>query len=250
MARYDSGWGHGMGRRPMGYGHQYRDWDAPWGMGAGGRYTARGPRQPGGRGRGPDAWGFGGYGYGGSHPQYGGYPGGPQRGMYYGGSPTRERYGSEMGGGGMSAWGGFRGWGSGYDRGLDEGYARQPFVPEEAYQRHPEYAREPRHTGDWPEEMGELGLDMDDEEVRQSVRESLFNDSWVKADRIEVEVNGGVVTLTGEVADYMEARYAWDDAWESPGVRGVVNQLTVRTDQPAAKHGEVLPQSGGGKRSK
>jgi hypothetical protein len=58
-------------------------------------------------------------------------------------------------------------------------------------------------------------------------------------------VEEGVVTLTGEVADFMEARYAWDDAWESPGVRGVVNNITVRTDLPHPQHGDVVPQSAG-----
>jgi hypothetical protein len=44
----------------------------------------------------------------------------------------------------------------------------------------------------------------------------------------------------------MEARYAWDDAWETEGVRGVVNSLTVRTDVPNAQpHGDVVPQSSG-----
>jgi len=53
------------------------------------------------------------------------------------------------------------------------------------------------------------------------------------------------VTLTGDVGDFMEARYAWDDAWESPGVRGVINNLTVRTDLPHPAHQDVVPQSGG-----
>lgn len=239
MARYDRGMGQGMGRRPLGYGHQYRDWNAPWGM----------------SGRGPRPRGFGGYGYGESHPQYGGYPGGPSGGMYYGGRGPRpsQRYDADRGRGGMSGWGEFRGWGTGYegyDRGYGGGggYARDTFLPEEAYRRHPEYDR-PRHqVVEWGDDEMGPSLDMDDEEVRRSVRESLFNDGWVPADRIEVEVNGGVVTLTGEVSDYMEARYAWDDTWETPGVRGVVNQLTVRTDAPKASHGDVAPQTSSGKK--
>lgn len=42
----------------------------------------------------------------------------------------------------------------------------------------------------------------------------------------------------------MEARYAWDHAWESPGVGGVINNLTVRTDVPAEDMD--LPQTSGG----
>ena len=55
-----------------------------------------------------------------------------------------------------------------------------------------------------------------------------------------------MVTLTGEVDDFMQARYAWDDAWESAGVRGVVNNLTVRTDVPRDEMD--LPQTAGTER--
>jgi osmotically-inducible protein OsmY len=59
-----------------------------------------------------------------------------------------------------------------------------------------------------------------------------------------------VVTLTGEVDDFLKARYAWDDAWEAEGVRGVVNNLTVRADLPQAPtHGDVVPQSAGDRTS-
>lgn len=70
-----------------------------------------------------------------------------------------------------------------------------------------------------------------DEDVREAVRENLFQDTWVDPRGIRVEVSDGVVTLEGEVRDFMEARYAWDDAWESDGVRGVINNLTVRSDE-------------------
>ncbi len=72
---------------------------------------------------------------------------------------------------------------------------------------------------------------MDDDDILDSVRENLFQDSFINPDRIEVAVDGGVVTLRGDVDDFLQARYAWDDAWESPGVRGVINNLTVRTDR-------------------
>ena len=66
-----------------------------------------------------------------------------------------------------------------------------------------------------------------DEELRSAVRWSLFEDTWLNARNIEIEVQAGVVTLTGTVKDHMEARYAWDDAWETPGVRGVISQLEI-----------------------
>jgi hypothetical protein len=122
-------------------------------------------------------------------------------------------------------------------------------MPEEAYTRHPEYNQPPRRRG-----MHTVGYgysdavddDISDDEVLQSVRTRLHQDRWLDADRINVEVEDGVVTLTGEVGDFMEARYAWDDAWETPGVHGVMNALTVRTDLPHQSHGDVVPQSGGG----
>jgi osmotically-inducible protein OsmY len=71
---------------------------------------------------------------------------------------------------------------------------------------------------------------LDDLDIMDEVRERLFQDSFVNPRAIDVDVHDGVVTLRGEVRDFMEARYAWDDAWETRGVRGVVNQLTVRND--------------------
>ena len=66
-----------------------------------------------------------------------------------------------------------------------------------------------------------------DDDLREAVREYLFKDSFVDPNAVEVEVEDGVVTLRGEVADFMQARYVWDDAWETPGVRGVINHLKV-----------------------
>ncbi len=84
----------------------------------------------------------------------------------------------------------------------------------------------------WPEPVASrVKRHMGDDDVRESVRENLFQDSYVNPDRIDVQVDRGVVTLRGEVEDFLQARYAWDDAWESPGVRGVINNLTVRTDR-------------------
>ena len=84
----------------------------------------------------------------------------------------------------------------------------------------------------WPahDAAGTAGR-MSDRDVLESVRENLFQDSFVDPERIQVQVERGIVTLRGDVDDFLEARYAWDDAWESPGVRGVINHLTVRTDR-------------------
>lgn len=176
--------------------------------------------------------------YGGTYDRFGGYPGGEQPGMYYGGRGydagyARGAYGGGMGSGMGSGMGGYdRGMRGGSTRGYGGDYARQPFVPEAAYQQHPEFNRPPMNRGGSGGGQG-TAVQMDDNEIRQAVRENLHQDAYLDVDRINVEVKDGVVTLTGEVDDFMEARYAWDDAWEVDGVHGVVNQLTVRVDEAA-----------------
>ncbi len=182
-----------------------------------------------GWGGGYDAYDRGIYGESYPGPAYGGYPGAPARGGYYGGGHAPAR-GSQS---------------RGYDRGYGGGYARVPFMPEEAYRRHPEYDQ-PRQTRQWEGYQREYGdEELSDDDVQEIVLQRMRNDAWLDPDRIEVQVEDGVVTLTGEVDDFLEARYAWDDAWEAEGVRGVVNNLTVRTDQPTETHGDVEPQSSG-----
>ena len=69
----------------------------------------------------------------------------------------------------------------------------------------------------------------DDGDVRTDVEEALFYDTWVDAQRIDVEVEDGVVTLRGTLPSHEEVRYATDDAWEVAGVRGVRSELKVET---------------------
>jgi hypothetical protein len=76
-----------------------------------------------------------------------------------------------------------------------------------------------------------------DERLRLAVIRSLARDRWLDARRVDVRVERGVVTLSGEVGDHMEMRYAWDDAWETPGVRGVISSLRVRDSRPTTSDG-------------
>ena len=66
-----------------------------------------------------------------------------------------------------------------------------------------------------------------DEELRDDVEDALFYDTWVDADAITVDVQDGIVTLSGELPNYEEVRYATDDAWDIEGVVGVRTELRV-----------------------
>lgn len=227
-SRYDRGFGWNRSHRP----EQGRPWS--YGGGPAGLGWSNSPYGEGNWHRSRYDRGI----YGGGYPTFGGYPGGRERGMYYG----DRGYAREFGSGPQRNHGNYGGGGQ-YDRGV----ARAPFIPQEAYERHPEYNRPQRHTHDrWPSgaahPYGDVG--MEDDEIQQAVRQSLYQDNWIDADRLDVEVNGGVVTLTGEVDDYLEARYAWDDAWETPGVRGVINNVAVRVDGPPGLHDSVIQTSG------
>lgn len=250
MQRYDRNFGFGFGQRsrahPRGYDMGMRGGGYDAGLRRGGF--------AGGQGRGSQGQAFDRPGgdlrgaYGENYPTFGGIPGGRQQGMYYGGSEGTNRGGytrdagsaSNRAGRGMSGDRG--GWQrEEYDRGYggyDRGFAQQPFIPDAAYRQHPELNRPQIHRGgprggDAYAARGQGRDPLNDDEILQEVRQSLYADSWIDADELEVEVNDGVVTLRGEVDDYLEARYAWDDAWDAGGVRGVINQLTVRVDRPA-----------------
>ncbi|HEX5869294.1 MAG TPA: BON domain-containing protein [Longimicrobium sp.] len=88
-----------------------------------------------------------------------------------------------------------------------------------------------------------------DEEVRKDVEDALFFDTWVDAESITVEVKEGVVTLTGELPDYQEVRYATDDVWDVDGVRGVHCQLTVNSGKRPPVDGVPRGQNTGNGRS-
>lgn len=68
----------------------------------------------------------------------------------------------------------------------------------------------------------------DDTEILTDIEADLILDSWVDATNVNVEVNDGVVTLTGNVDTVVAKRSAGDDAWDTPGVIDVINNLTVK----------------------
>lgn len=205
MHRYDRGWGRGYGERgaPRRYGAWY--------------------------GQKPERWG---HGYG--HPSYGApwaYSPGPAPWW------SLARYDAPFI----------------HDRPPPQhpgrGYAAPDPMPGAGWPGHPgawERQRERRHdyAGDFESvfdddfddddfsEFGamldEFGDEPEDAELVARVTAALRRDGFLDSEAIAVSVDEGVITLRGEVGDYMQARYAWDDAWEVPGVRGVVSKLTVR----------------------
>lgn len=152
--------------------------------------------------------------YGESYPTYGGYPGDDSAGMYYGRQPNR---------GGFRSRGPRRSYSE--DAWADTSFARRRFLPESMSRGPSDLDRAFRGGRDALESDNYV---LDDDVVLAAVRQSLANDNFIDSDQIRVEVSDGVVTLTGEVEDYLEARYAWDDAWDAAGVAGVIVRLDVR----------------------
>jgi len=68
---------------------------------------------------------------------------------------------------------------------------------------------------------------MDDEEIKGVLQERLRLDPYTRDYTIEVMVTSGIVTLRGEVGSLLAKRAAGDDAWDTPGVLDVNNELRV-----------------------
>lgn len=65
-----------------------------------------------------------------------------------------------------------------------------------------------------------------DREIREDVRDQLFWSPYVSADQVSVNVDGGVVTLTGLVDTWSERDVAEKNAWDG-GAKDVHNELDV-----------------------
>ncbi len=71
------------------------------------------------------------------------------------------------------------------------------------------------------------GFDRPDDQVRAAVNEALTQDAFLDPTNITVEVNDGVVSLTGSVAGEADARRAEECAMAVAGVTDCNNRLTV-----------------------
>src|SRR5262249_7620678 len=91
----------------------------------------------------------------------------------------------------------------------------------------------PNHRGKGPK-----GYKRSDERIKEDVSEALKNDSDVDASNIEIDVQGGEVTLRGEVQSRREKRAAEDCAQDVAGVDDVTNQLRVRASSERGDESE------------
>ncbi|HEY8615161.1 BON domain-containing protein [Phenylobacterium sp.] len=74
---------------------------------------------------------------------------------------------------------------------------------------------------------GPRGWSRTDQRIHEAVSEALMEDRLLDAREIEVQVEGGVVTLTGEVPGASDLRHAENLARRCAGVGEVRNQLEV-----------------------
>lgn len=71
-------------------------------------------------------------------------------------------------------------------------------------------------------------VDDNDDAISDRVKKALDRDDSLRRADIDVKVNAGVVTLTGEAPDMMAKSKASWLAWKLPGVKSVQNDLTVK----------------------
>ncbi|MFW5644860.1 MAG: BON domain-containing protein [Bacteroidota bacterium] len=69
--------------------------------------------------------------------------------------------------------------------------------------------------------------DVNDELIADNVYDALDADPFVNTNDIEVSVDHGLVTISGNVQDYAAANAAHDALLYIPGVRGIVNNVTI-----------------------
>lgn len=74
---------------------------------------------------------------------------------------------------------------------------------------------------------------IDDGQITSSIQAKLYADSAIQSKQISVQTAGGTVTLAGVVASDAERSAAASAAATVPGVKTVVNNLTVTSAQPA-----------------
>jgi hypothetical protein len=90
------------------------------------------------------------------------------------------------------------------------------------------FGHEPKPPDPEPDELAERHALRSDGDIKSAVVERLKTNTYTKDDDIRVDVKQRVVVLGGEVSSWVAKRTAGDDAWDTPGVIDVSNQLRVR----------------------
>jgi hypothetical protein len=83
-----------------------------------------------------------------------------------------------------------------------------------------------RYYYTWYEVEGALEP-RDDEAISGAIQQRLRLDPYTRDYSMEVMVRQGIVTLRGEVGSLLAKRAAGDDAWDTPGVIDVNNEIVV-----------------------
>jgi hypothetical protein len=86
------------------------------------------------------------------------------------------------------------------------------------------YREQGEHRG-----KGPMGYRRSDERIRDDVCEALTLDPWLDATHVQVNVDGGVVTLQGTVADRHMKYRAEECADQASGVQDVENRIRIAT---------------------
>jgi len=83
-----------------------------------------------------------------------------------------------------------------------------------------------------------------DSQIRQDVIDDIERDWRFKAAELGVEVDQGIVTLTGTVSSYPKLVAAADIAAETAGTKGVANELVVQTPGTPGQNDTDLAAAG------
>lgn len=161
-----------------------------------------------------------GYGQGNPGQRYGQGNYGQER--FNQGGSSQGRFGQNNSGGSQQGR-----WGQQNQRGMGQPYGMTNW-PYDSEVRSPEQmlGLGESHWGKGPK-----GYQKNDERLKEEVSEKLTQDHSVDASEIEIQVQGGEVTLSGSVKDRQQKRRAEDCVEEVSGVKHVNNQLRITAER-------------------
>ena len=71
-------------------------------------------------------------------------------------------------------------------------------------------------------------VEVTDDAITKQVKRQMARDKDLKHESVDVKVNAGVVSLTGEANTFSSSAKASYIAWKTPGVKSVKNDITVK----------------------